>query len=187
MIGENGEQVGILPVKEAIDRARAANLDLVEVSPNSRPPVCRIMDYGKYKYEQSKKERQAKKKQHTVQMRAMRYRPKTDEHDYQFKTRHVREFLEQGSKVKVFVMFTGREMARTELGRKILDRVVEDLSDISTIGQIPKLEGRRLTMILNPKPPTGKSKEKRTENAKDKNEPIRSETIQADSDRQDQA
>jgi len=187
VIGENGEQIGILPAKEAIERARMANLDLVEVSPNSRPPVCRIMDYGKFKYEQSKKARQAKKKQHTVQMRAMRYRPKTDEHDYNFKTRHVREFLEQGSKVKVFVMFTGREMARTELGRKILDRVVDDLSDISTIGQTPKLEGRRLTMILNPKPPSGKPKEKRTENAKDKDQQVSGETVQENRNGQDQA
>ena len=101
MIGADGDQIGILPVKEALLRAQDAHLDLVEVSPNSRPPVCRIMDFGKFKYEQSKKARQAKKKQHVVQMRAMRYRPKIDEHDFQFKTRHVKEFLEKGSKVKI--------------------------------------------------------------------------------------
>lgn len=180
VIDQNGEQVGILPVNEALARARAANLDLVEISATSKPPVCRIMDYGKFKYQQAKKAKQAKKKQHTVQMRAMRYRPKTDEHDYQFKTRHVREFLEQGSKVKVFVMFTGREMARIELGRKILDRVVEELQEICTIGQEPKLEGRRLTMVLNPKLAGPKAKQKRTEDAKDQNQPVGSQTVQED-------
>ncbi|UCD95694.1 MAG: translation initiation factor IF-3 [Candidatus Zixiibacteriota bacterium] len=183
LVGENGEQVGIIPTNEALQRARDANLDLVEVSAGSRPPVCRIMDYGKYKYEQSKKAKQAKKKQHMVQMRAMRYRPKTDEHDYRFKTRHVREFLMQGSKVKVFVMFTGREMARTELGRKILDRVVSDLEDISTVAQPPKQEGRRLTMVLNPISQAKKPKQKRTEDAKDKDEPVGSEAVQENSDR----
>jgi len=142
--------VGIIPTKEALERARNVGLDLVEVSPNSKPPVCRIMDYGKFKYEQSKKERLAKKKQHTVQMRAMRYRPKTDDHDYRFKTRHVRAFLMQGSKVKIFVIFSGREMAHQELGHKIIDRVVEDLSDIAEVGQAAKMEGRHLSMILNP-------------------------------------
>ncbi|PKK83302.1 MAG: translation initiation factor IF-3 [candidate division Zixibacteria bacterium HGW-Zixibacteria-1] len=182
VIDQNGEQIGILPVNEALARARAVNLDLVEIAPNGQPPVCRIMDFGKFKYQQAKKEKQAKKKQHTVQMRAMRYRPKTDEHDYQFKTRHVREFLEQGSKVKVFVMYTGREMARIELGRKILDRVVEDLQEICTIGQEPKLEGRRLTMVLNPKLQNVKAKQKRTENAKDQDQPVSSQAVQEDGD-----
>jgi len=185
VIDQDGEQVGILPVKEALARARAVSLDLVEIAPNGQPPVCRIMDYGKFKYQQAKKAKEAKKKQHTVQMRAMRYRPKTDEHDYQFKTRHVQEFLEQGSKVKVFVMFTGREMARIELGRKILDRVVEELQDLCTIGQQPKLEGRRLTMVLNPKTQIVKAKPKRTENAKDQNEPVSSQAVQEDGDGQD--
>jgi len=167
LVDQHGEQVGIIPTSEALRRASEANLDLVEVSGNSKPPVCRIMDYGKYKYEQSKKERLAKKKQHTVQMRAMRYRPKTDEHDYQFKTRHVREFLLQGSKVKVFVMFSGREMARTELGRKILDRVVEELADIAAVGQMPKMEGRHMSMILNPDMKIIKDIEKQKKNAEE--------------------
>ena len=183
MIGVGGEQVGILPVKEALDRARDANLDLVEVSPNSRPPVCRIMDYGKYKYEQSKKARLAKKKQLTVELKAMRYRPKIDDHDFQFKTRHVREFLLQGSKVKVFVMFTGREMAHTEYGRKLLDRVTEELSDICIVGQEPKMEGRRLNMILAPKPQVIKELKKRSEDAKDKDKSVRSEAVQEDGNR----
>ena len=150
MIGPAGEQIGILPINEARQRARDYGLDLVEVSPDSKPPVCRVMDFGKYQYELSKKAKLAKKKQHVVQLKEMRFRPKIDEHDYRFKTNHVRDFLEQGSKVRLFVRFAGREMAHTDLGRKILDRIVEELSDISTIGQDPKMEGRRMTMILNP-------------------------------------
>ncbi|HHI02421.1 MAG: translation initiation factor IF-3 [Candidatus Zixiibacteriota bacterium] len=151
LIGPGGEQIGILPLNEAKERAFDANLDLVEISPNSNPPVCRIMDYGKFMYEQSKKAKQAKKKQHVVQMKEMRYRPKIEEHDYRFKTNHVREFLEQGNKVRLFVRFAGREMAHTEYGKKILIRIAEELEDISTVGQEPKLDGRRMTMILNPK------------------------------------
>lgn len=127
-------------------------LDLVEVAPNSRPPVCRILDYGKFRYELSKKDRAAKKKQHTFQMKEMRYRPKIDDHDFQFKTRHVRAFLESGSKVKVFVMFRGREMAYTEFGQELLDRVAQELSDISNVEASPKLDGRKMTMVLTPKP-----------------------------------
>lgn len=141
------------------------------------------MDFGKYKYEQSKKARQAKKKQHTVQLRAMRYRPKTDEHDYQFKTRHVREFLLQGSKVKVFVMFSGREMAHTELGHKIINRVIEDMSDIAVIGQEAKMEGRHLSIILNPDLKKIKEEKKRIEDAENKNKQVSSETVQKDGDR----
>lgn len=127
-------------------------MDLVEVSPNSRPPVCRIMDFGKFKYELSKKDKLAKKKQHTFQMKEMRYRPKTEEHDYQFKTKHVREFVESGNKVKIFVIFRGREMAHLEYGQKILDRVKADLADIAMVDSEDKLEGRNLSMILSPKP-----------------------------------
>ena len=126
-------------------------LDLVEVSPTAKPPVCRILDYGKYKYDLSKKEKIAKKKQHTVQLKAMRYRPKIEEHDYQFKTKHVRQFLLDGFKVKVYVEFRGREMAHTEFGKKVLERVQEELSDISAVEQKPKMEGRRLGVILMPK------------------------------------
>ena len=143
-----------MPISEALERARGLGLDLVEVAPNSRPPVCRILDYGKFKYELSKKDKAAKKKQHTFQMKEMRYRPKIDDHDFQFKTKHVREFVESGSKVKVFVMFRGREMAYTEFGRKILDRVAQELSDISVVEIVPKLDGRKMTMVLAPKPET---------------------------------
>ena len=150
LIGPEGEQLGILPVEEAMQRARDAGLDLVEVSPNSRPPVCRILDYGKFKYEMAKKDKQAKKKQHTVQLKEMRFRPKIDEHDFQFKTRHVRSFLEAGSKVRTFVMFRGREMAYTEHGAKVLERVKEELSDIAVVEVPPKMEGRHMSMILSP-------------------------------------
>ncbi len=151
LIGPEGEQIGILPVGEALDRARALGLDLVEVAPTSRPPVCRIMDFGKYKYELAKKDKVSKKKQHSMQLKEMRYRPKIDEHDYQFKTKHVRAFLEGGAKVRVFVMFRGREMTHQEFGRKILDRVKEDLADIVQIDVAPKMEGYTMSMIVSPK------------------------------------
>ncbi len=152
MIGPGGEQVGIVPTNEALARAEEAELDLVEVAPTSRPPVCRIMDYGKYKYEQSKKEKTAKKRQHSFQLKEMRYRPKIDQHDFDFKTRHVRGFLESGSKVKAFVMFRGREMAYTEQGKKLLERVAEELSDVATVESEARLDGRHMAMVLAPKP-----------------------------------
>ncbi|UCG63232.1 MAG: translation initiation factor IF-3 [Candidatus Zixiibacteriota bacterium] len=152
LIGPGGDQLGIVPTDQALERAREYGLDLVEVAPNSRPPVCRILDYGKFKYELAKKDKLAKKKQHSFQLKEMRYRPKIDHHDFEFKTKHVREFLEAGAKVKVFVMFRGREMAHTEFGRKILDRVAEELNEISQIEVEPKLEGRTMTMILGPSP-----------------------------------
>ncbi|HWR82330.1 MAG TPA: translation initiation factor IF-3 [Candidatus Deferrimicrobium sp.] len=152
LIGPEGEQIGIVPVKEALDRARELGLDLVEVSPTSRPPVCRILDYGRFKYELSKKDKAAKKKQHSFQMKEMRYRPKIDDHDFEFKTRHVREFLESGSKVRTFVIFRGREMAYVELGRKILDRLAQDLASIAIIEAPPKLDGKNMSMVLIPKP-----------------------------------
>lgn len=122
----------------------------MEVSPTSRPPVCRILDYGKYKYEQTKKEKQAKKKQHSFQLKEMRFRPKIDEHDYQFKTKHIREFLETGSKVRVFVMFRGREMAYTEMGQDVLKRVIEDLAEFANVEMPPKMEGRSMSLVLAP-------------------------------------
>lgn len=136
-------------------------LDLVEVSPNSRPPVCRILDFGKYKYELAKKDKLAKKKQHTMQMKEMRYRPKIDEHDYQFKTKHVREFIESGSKVRAFVMFRGREMAYTEFGAKVLKRVAEDLQDVAVIENPSKMEGRKMIMVLAPTSEVLKLKKKK--------------------------
>jgi len=151
LIGPEGEQLGILPIQDALQKAREFELDLVEISPTARPPVCRIMDYGKFKYELAKKDKQAKKKQHAFQLKEMRYRPKIEEHDYQFKTKHVRTFLEAGSKVRAFVMFRGREMTRIEFGRKILDRLQKDLEDIALVDSQPKMEGRTMSMVLGPK------------------------------------
>ncbi len=150
LIGPEGDQLGIIPTEEALARAREQGLDLVEVSPTSRPPVCRILDYGKLKYELAKKDKLAKKKQHAFQMKEMRYRPKIDEHDFSFKTRHVREFIESGSKVKTFVMFRGREMAHTEFGQKVLERVAQELADVAIIEFPPKQEGRNMIMVLAP-------------------------------------
>jgi translation initiation factor IF-3 len=161
LIGPDGEQIGILPVNEALDRAESLGLDLVEVAPKSRPPVCRILDYGKFKYELSKRDKAAKKKQHTFQMKEMRYRPKIDDHDFEFKTRHVRTFIESGSKVKVFVLFRGREMAYTEHGREILERVAQELSDISSVEMAAKLDGRKMTMVLAPTPEVLKKRKQR--------------------------
>jgi len=158
--------VGIIPTREALERAREAGLDLVEVSPNSRPPVCRILDYGKYKYNQAKKAATSRKRQHTVSIKGMRFRPKIEEHDYQFKKKHVQTFLEQGNKVKCFVLFRGREKAHTEFGRNILDRLAEDLKDIATVENRPKMEGHSMNMLLAPvnvpsqKPEKQKSKRK---------------------------
>jgi translation initiation factor IF-3 len=149
LIGPDGDQYGIIPTEDALERARDLGLDLVEVSPNSKPPVCRILDYGKYKYELAKKDKLAKKKQHSFQLKEMRYRPKIDEHDFQFKTKHVSEFIEAGSKVRVFVMFRGREMAHTEFGRDVLDRVADTLKEVACIENQPKLEGRNMSMTLS--------------------------------------
>jgi len=150
VIDFDGGQIGILPTREALRLAKERGYDLVEVSPNARPPVCKIMDYGKYKYQLSKKERVSRKKQHTVQLKEMRLRPKIEEHDYQFKAKHIREFLKEGNRVKIFVVFRGREMAHREFGSKILERLQNDLSDVGEVQQPPKLEGRNLTMILIP-------------------------------------
>jgi translation initiation factor IF-3 len=151
VIGENGEQIGIMATRDAIHLASEKGFDLVEVSPQARPPVCKIMDYGKYKYELAKKAKDAKKKQRFLQLKEMRFRPKTEEHDYTFKMRHVREFLTQGNKVKILVVFKGRERSHMEFGEKILNRLVADLVDVGEPGPKPRMEGRSLTMTFIPK------------------------------------
>jgi len=147
LIDEN-TQVGIVPLEEAFKIAEEKGLDVVEVSPNSKPPVCKIMDYGKYIYEQSKKEKINKKKQHTIVVKEIRMRPKTDTHDLEFKVKHAREFLEQKNKVKFTVQFRGRELAYKEFGRQLLERVQEMLEDVAKIENPIKFEGRNMTMIL---------------------------------------
>jgi len=151
VIANDGEQLGVLSIDEAIAAAQARGLDLVEVAPLARPPVVKIMDYGKFKFEQAKAARAAKKKQHVIHLKEVKYRPGIDDHDFAFKTRHAREFLEDGNKVKVTMMYRGRQMAHIELGRGVLDRVAEQLKDISKVEQEPKLEGRNMSMVLAPK------------------------------------
>jgi translation initiation factor IF-3 len=151
VIGQEGEQLGILSVREALQLAEEQSLDLVEVAPDAKPPVCRIMDFGKYKYQQSKRLQQAKKKQKVISVKEIKLRPKTEEHDYQFKTQHVRRFLQDGHKTKVTVVFRGREIAHSELGRRMLDRIVADMEDVGTLEQTPQQEGRNMTMVLSPR------------------------------------
>lgn len=148
---EEGNQLGIMTLADALDIAAKAGLDLVEVAPNSAPPVCRIMDYGKFRYQQSKKQQVAKKSQSTIQLKEIRLRPKTDEHDLQVKIRHIKKFLSQNDKVKITMMFRGREIAYTDLGRRIMEDIHKELADTGIIDQHPKLEGRNMIMIVSPK------------------------------------
>jgi len=151
VVDQNGKQLGVINTHEARRIAEEAGLDLVEVAPTARPPVCRIMDFGKYKYEQAKKAKESKKKQHTVDLKEMRYRPKIEEHDFDFKTRHVRQFLQDGNKVRCFVLFRGRERAHTEFGARVLARVAEVLNDVALVEAPPQLEGKSMNMVLAPK------------------------------------
>ena len=152
MVGENGEQFGVLQTQEALKRAEEAGLDLVEVAPTATPPVCRIMDYSKYKYEQEKKEKEAHKKQKVVHLKEIRFGPKIGEHDYQFKLGHAKRFLADGDKVKVAVFFRGREITHTELGLRLLKRFEEDLAEHGLLEQEARQEGRNLHVIFAPKP-----------------------------------
>lgn len=149
---QEGEQLGIMPVQQAIETARARDLDLVEVAPEAQPPVCRIMDFGKYKYTQARRAKEARKKQTTILVKEVKMGPKTEKHDFDFKLRHVRRFLEDGHKAKVTVRFKGREMAHTELGWKILQRMVDAVQDIALVENNPRMEGRLLHIVLSPKP-----------------------------------
>ena len=150
LIGEDGEQLGIFNTSDAMDIADDRGLDLVEVAPNSDPPVARILDYGKYKYELAMKAKRAKKHQTTVHIKEIKFRPKIDDHDYETKKRHVVRFLESGAKVKVTIMFRGREMVHAERGLAILDRLAEDVKDLGGVETDPKLEGRNLHMMMAP-------------------------------------
>jgi len=141
----------VLAIAEALRIAQERELDLVEVAPEAAPPVCLIMDFGKYKYQQSRRAKDARKKQTIIQVKEVKMGPKTDEHDYQFKARHVRRFIEEGNKAKVTIRFRGREMVHTERGRRLLDRMTQDMVDIASIESHPKLEGRNMVMILTPK------------------------------------
>ena len=151
VIDDDGEHIGTLPTEEALNMARDQDLDLVEVAPNANPPVCRIMDYGKHKYKASKKAHEAKKKQKIIHVKEVKFRPNTDRHDFDFKLRNVKRFLENGDKAKVVIFFKGREIVHREFGMRVLERVVEATEDTAVIEQQAKQEGRTLVMILAPK------------------------------------
>ena len=151
LIDEKGEQRGIVPTVEAMEMARRTGLDLVEVSPTASPPVCKLLDYGKYRFEQEKKLREAKKKQKLVKLKEIRMQPKIEEHDLAFKTKHIAEFLGEGFKVKVTIRFRGRELAHTERGRDVLNKVLEHLGESFVVDKTPVMEGRMMSMFISPK------------------------------------
>ncbi|GAA8964730.1 translation initiation factor IF-3 [Helicobacter pylori] len=151
LISGDGEQLGVVSLKEALSMAAEKDVDLVEISPTAKPPVCKLMDFGKYKYEQSKKRDEAKKKQKQVQIKEIKFRPGTDEGDYNIKMRNVKRFLEDGDKVKITLRFRGREMAHQEFGAQLLERVKADLEELAAVESFPKMEGRQMVMMVAPK------------------------------------
>ena len=148
---DEGEQLGVMSPQQALTIAREKGFDLVEISPTAQPPVCRIMDFGRYQYEEQKRTRQAKKHQKTIEVKEIKFRPKVDEHDYQFKKKHVERFLAHGDKVKATIFFRGREMAHPEFGRHILERLVDDLQELATQETMPRMEGNQMHTILSSK------------------------------------
>lgn len=151
MIGHDGEQFGIVPLEVALQKSQDIGLDLMEVSPNAKPPVCKILDHGKLKYEEKKKQQINKKKQHVIKLKEIRLRPRIEEHDLMTKLNHGRKFLSEGAKLKVTLMFRGRELARIDLGKLVMNRVLEELADVAEVEKDIPLEGRRMSMILNAK------------------------------------
>jgi translation initiation factor IF-3 len=160
VVDESGEVLGIMSADEGRSLARERGLDLVEVAANSRPPVCRIMDYGKFKYEQSKKERRAKSRQHQQQLKELKFRPKIERHDFDFKLRNARKFLLENNKLKITMVFRGREITHAEIGESVLHRVAKELADIGVVESGPRLEGKSMYMLLTPTNPVPKKKEK---------------------------
>lgn len=150
VIDHNGDQIGVIPVQDAQRRAESAGLDLVEVSPNANPPVCKIIDYGKFRYDQTKREKESKKAQHVIKVKEIKVRPNIDTHDMETKMRHAREFLEKGNKVKFTCMFRGREMAHTEFGEELMNKIMAGLEDVATVETPPKRFGRILSMVMAP-------------------------------------
>ncbi len=150
LIDSEGEQAGIVPIEEALRSAEENELDLVEVAPNSTPPVCRIMDYGKYRYQQAKKTKDAEKKQTIIHVQEVQLRPGTEEHDIQYKTSNIKRFLSEGNRVKVTIQFRGREIAHPDMAHRVIDRVMEGIEGIGLVDQRPKMEGRRMIFILRP-------------------------------------
>ena len=150
MISETGEQMGIVPIAEAMNAASSAGLDLVEVSSSSDPPVCKIMDYGKLKYDQKKKDQESKKKQHVIRIKEVRFRPRISDHDLGIKVNRVKKFIADGSKVKITIMYRGREMARQDLGEDLIERIIEALEDVARVEKRGDLEGRRISVVMSP-------------------------------------
>ena len=151
MIGDEGEQLGVMDVRDAVRRAREKGLDLVEVAPNADPPVCRIIDFGKYQYEAKKKANEAKKKQVTITVKEVKFRPGTDDHDYEYRMKHARQWLSDGDKVKATIWFRGREMTHRELGARILEKLEQDLVDVGEVEARPRMEGNQMFIIFGPK------------------------------------
>ena len=151
VVGSEGDQIGVMGIRDALARAEEEGMDLVEIAPQADPPVCRIMDWGKFRFEQSKKAQAARKKQKQVQIKEVKVRPGTDDHDYDVKMRNLRRFIEEGDKVKVTLRFRGREMAHQELGLEILQRVEHDMAEETVVEQRPRMEGRQMVMMLSPK------------------------------------
>jgi translation initiation factor IF-3 len=151
LVNEEGQMVGVVPIREALQMAADAGLDLVEVSPNADPPVCKILDFGKFKYEAQKKKSEARKKQKVIEVKEIKMRPNIDEHDYEVKMRSIHRFLEEGDKVKVTMRFRGREMVHQDLGIRVLERVRNELDELAKVEQLPKLEGRQMVMVMAPK------------------------------------
>jgi len=151
VIGEEGEQFGVMDVRDAIRAAREKGLDLVEVAPNADPPVCKIIDFGKFQYVEKKKANEAKKKQVTITVKEVKFRPGTDDHDYDYRMKHAREWLQDGDKVKATIWFRGREMSHRELGARILERLERDLADVGEVEARPKMEGNQMFIVLGPK------------------------------------
>jgi translation initiation factor IF-3 len=162
-VDADGTQVGIVPLAQALRRARELDLDLVEVAPQADPPVCRIMDYGKAKYEEEQKQKEARKRQSQISVKEIKMRPKISDNDYRTKSGHVRRFLNDGAKVRASIMFRGREMTHTELGLKLLDRLAEDMRELATVEATPKVDGRNMVMVLAPHKPKQKPKEQAPE------------------------
>ena len=167
VIDQDGNQLGILPTQEALQLAQDAGLNLVEVNAKTAPPVCKILDYGKFKYENAKRERESKKTRKTQELKEVKFRPKTHDHDFEFKTNHVRRFLEEGNKVKLLIQFRGREVTHPETGRSVIDRVCKEVADIAAVNTMAQMEGNRMSMILAPKPAKGGSSRPRKSDGDD--------------------
>jgi translation initiation factor IF-3 len=151
LVNERGDMLGVVATRDALQQAEGAGLDLVEIAPQAQPPVCKLLDYGKFKYEAQKKKNEARKKQKTIDLKEVKMRPGIEEHDYQVKMRSMRRFLEEGDKVKVTMRFRGRELAHQELGARVLERVQEELDEMAKVEQLPKMEGRQMVMVMAPR------------------------------------